>query len=334
MKCSGRWFKLACFGLCVDKFGFELLSSLQSALLCVKSCHFWLGIQFDDAKVQVGQQVTILGVHYDLERFVLRVTEKRKQELLQLLRRILEDDWLTPGEAGHLRGKLLFAASQLWGRTGRAFLRALSERQYWRAGSGTNFSLSVALPAALTQWVQLVMHGRPRCMPRIDEATVEVALFRDGFYPHLLRGEIGEPGVGGVLFVAGSSTVHFFSEVVAREVLDAWMPRKNQICMVELYAVVMALLSFDTLLCGKRVILMVDSEAVEAALVKGYSRKEDVCSLVSVFWLLAEKLGCALYIDRVSTDANIADTPSRGNLLVAQRNSWVRVTGMCSHGPG
>ena len=48
-----------------------------------------------------------------------------------------------------------------------------------------------------------------------------------------------------------------------------------------------ALETFKERLVGADVILLIDSEAVEAALVKGYSSREDVCSIISVFWDLA-----------------------------------------------
>eukprot|EP00971_Amphidinium_carterae_P246359 4893121-Amphidinium_carterae.1 len=58
------------------------------------------------------------------------VKESRRRELLAEIGDILKRDRLEPGHAGKLKGKLLFASSQLWGRVGRAFLRPLSERQY------------------------------------------------------------------------------------------------------------------------------------------------------------------------------------------------------------
>ena len=72
-------------------------------------------------------------------------------------------------------------------------------------------------------------------------------------------------------------------------------------------------------------ILLIDSEVVEAALVKGYSSKSDVCELISLFWDLALELHCRIFIDRVSTDANPADWPSRNDLKRGQSAGWVTV---------
>ena len=51
--------------------------------------------------------------------------------------------------------------------------------------------------------------------------------------------------------------------------------RKTQIVPIEMMA--LALETFRDHVKNKDVLLLIDSEAVEAALVKGYSSKEDLC---------------------------------------------------------
>ena len=65
-----------------------------------------------------------------------------------------------------------------------------------------------------------------------------------------------------------------------------------------------------------------DAEAVEGALVKGYSARTDVCELIAKFGDLALELDCSIYIDRVSTDANCADNPSRNKLPIGESLGW------------
>ena len=72
-------------------------------------------------------------------------------------------------------------------------------------------------------------------------------------------------------------------------------------------------------------ILLIDSEAVEAALVKGYSSKVDLCKLVSLFWDLIFELRARVFIDRIATDANPADWPSRNNLVKGEDAGWMTV---------
>eukprot|EP00971_Amphidinium_carterae_P312007 6202127-Amphidinium_carterae.1 len=72
---------------------------------------------------------------------------------------------------------------------------------------------------------------------------------------------------------------------------------------------------------------MVDSDASLGALVKGHSSRSDLCELVSVFWLSAAELDVCWYLDRVPTDANPADGPSRNKLddLLARGAKRVRL---------
>lgn len=69
--------------------------------------------------------------------------------------------------------------------------------------------------------------------------------------------------------------------------------------------------------------MFIDSESVEAALVKGYSCREDMCEIMSVFWDLAFGLGVRVFVDSVSTDANPADWPSRDKLSIGGSSRMV-----------
>ena len=96
--------------------------------------------------------------------------------------------------------------------------------------------------------------------------------------------------------------------------------------MVELIAPILTLWTCRDYVRDKTVLLLVDSEAVEGALIKGYSCRTDICLLVGVFWQLALELKCLLYIDRVPTDANCSDQPSRNNLKAGSKFGWKTIS--------
>ena len=148
-------------------------------------------------------------------------------------------------------------------------------------------------------------------------------IFTDGSFPDG-KSELLKPWIGGVLFAKGMKPVQFGCPV-DEEMIQKWIPRKSQIAMVELFATVVALTTFKKWLRGSWSLLFVDSEPVQGALVKGYSAKEDLCELVGVFWKLALELQVNLYIDRVPTDSNPSDPPSRNCVEVGRSLGWITI---------
>ena len=319
-------FRLVSFNFYDDKFGFETCDTISSAMQVAKMVHSWLGALFDEKKLQLGSEVDILGITYDLVGMRLLIKAGRKEEISDEIDSILEAEALEPGRAGKLKGKLGFASSQLWGKVGRAFFLALSERQYIRYYDPTLHSgLGPALTLALKQWKKLVQAGPPRKIEMLTNAPADVVLFTDGYTPDARKRESGSSSVGASIFAREAAVPGQFYEVVPQRVIDQWMPRKTQICLIELVGVIIAFETFRDYLQGKTVLLFVDAEAVEGALVKGYSARSDVCELVGLFWDMALDLGCSVYIDRISTDANCADAPSRNKLEIGEALGWKTV---------
>ena len=281
-------------------------------------------------KVQLKSRPAILGIEYDLLRQVLEITEGRKDELQKEIEQILKVKRLSPGQAAKLKGKLMFAASQLWEKLGRAYLLALSERQYTKVyREGVDKALKLSLEA----WLRLLELAPRRELKPLESDAVDVVLFTDGYYPDSRKGESGKAQVGAVLFAAGGTTQPLYlSEQLEQRTVDTWLTRQNQISMVELFAPVLALFAMEEAVRGKKLLLFVDSEAVEGALVKGYSSREDLSELVGKFWEQAARLDCLVYVCRVSTDGNPADGPSRpGKCTPAPELHWKRVTTTLVH---
>lgn len=313
-----RLFFVAAFNFYDDKYGFEPEATCSSAFEVSQKVHWWLGAQFDPKKLQLCFDPTILGVTYDLKAMHLKIKPSRKEELLDEIEAILSSQVFPPGQAGKLRGKLMFGASQLWGKIGRAFLRSLSERQYTRSNQTT---LNKAILLSLEHWKWLIVEGPPRPILETNPRSADYVLFTDGSFPDGKPGSPLKPWIGGVLFKKGEVPLQFGCEV-KQSLIKKWIPRKSQIAMVELFATVVALKTFEAQLEGSWSLLLVDSEPVQGALVKGYSAREDVCELVGVFWKLALDLKVNLYVDRVPTDANPADPPSRDQMRIGESLGW------------
>ena len=312
-----RIFWVAAFNFYDDKYGFELEQTCSSAFECARKVHWWLGAKFDAKKLQLCFDPTILGITYDLKGMQLKIKESRKEELGEEIDSILATGLLPPGQAGKLRGKLMFGSSQLWGKIGRAFLRSLSERQYAKFPRS---DLNRAIQLSLEKWLDFIHRGPPRKIELALSRAPDAVIFTDGSFPDR-KSSLKDPWIGGVVFAKGMRPVQFGCKV-DQTLIDRWIPRKSQIAMVELFATVVALATFKEFLEGKWCLLFVDSEPVQGALVKGYSAKEDPCELVGIFWSIALDLKVNLYIDRVPTDANPSDPPSRADLQTGSALGW------------
>ena len=198
-------------------------------------------------------------------------------------------------------------------------MRALSEGQYSRVPSS---ELNPAISACLRQWKMLINEGPPRPIESGKRRRSDFVLFTDGSFPDGSKDSPLVPWVGGVIFSKNMSPIQFGCEV-EKSLIDHWLPRKSQIALVELFATIVAMDTFRDLLKDSWSLLFVDSEPVQGALVKGYSSREDMCELVGVFWQMALELKVNIYIDRVSTDANPADPPSRDRMEIGRSLGWL-----------
>ena len=178
---------------------------------------------------------------------------------------------------------------------------------------------------SLTQWRKLVLAGPPRSIDLAREKLTDVVIFTDGFTPDPRSSESSPDRIGGVLFDRRLRQPRQFTFVVPPCLKEQWLERSTQIVPIEMLAPVFALSTFADRLVDADLILLIDSEAVEGALIKGYSSREDMCGIISVFWELALKLRVRVFIDRISTDANPADWPSRGKLHLGEAAGWSTV---------
>ncbi|OLP87461.1 Carboxy-terminal kinesin 2 [Symbiodinium microadriaticum] len=102
--------------------------------------------------------------------------------------------------------------------------------------------------------------------------------------------------------------LQFSSPGFEKKIKKKWFPCKVQIVMIEMVGPIVALKFFSSVVKGAEALLFIDSEAIEGALIKGYSSKEDVCKLVSAFWKVSS-LSCE---SMLTANANLADWPSKG----------------------
>ena len=162
-----------------DKFGFTSMAAAPQEVMIVRDLHRWLGVDYAEDKVQCSANPVVLGIGYDLRAKKLYVTPEREEDILRTIDDILADAVLNPACAAKLKGRLEHVATHFWGRFGRTFLRALSERQY-----GGGHVVTPAISRSLRFWRWLLRRGgRPRDWVSGEGALSDYVAFTDGFFP-------------------------------------------------------------------------------------------------------------------------------------------------------
>ena len=97
---------------------------------------------------------------------------------------------------------------------------------------------------------------------------------------------------------AHGGKVFYSSNCVLHATMDEWIPRDTQMVTVEIFDVILAMSQRKEEVHWKRVLVMVDAEAVERALVQGFTSVEDVCDLVALIRFVVEEADAEAYIGR------------------------------------
>ena len=160
---------------------------------------------------------------------------------------------------------------------------------------------------ATLHWLIELLYCCPRREINIHRTNSPAILYTDGS-AELAR----DPPycVGAVLILPGGQIL-YTSASVPQEVVCTWLPREQQIYLVELFAGPLALATFHKFLSDMDVIHFVDNNPALGALVKGYSNKSDAIRVVADYWLRAAAQKLSPYIDRVESKSNVSDEPSR-----------------------
>ena len=261
-----------------------------------------------------ARQQVIVGVLFDLssEKMLLRCIPSRVASLRDTIDEALIAGRFHPGEAARFRGKLVFAASQMWGRAPLALLRPLN---LWitrhegatpviRArGRASPDRLGPALRACLQWWADRLRRHRPRellCYAELDT----VFTFSDG------------EGSGHVAVAvwpsAGDPRITY--DDVPDWITYVWKDRLTQITNIEAVCPLLALGTWPELFSNKLWIHWTDNQGALSALIGGSAGVCDLNHISFTTWDTAEKLNAIPWFEYVRSKSNPLDGPSRGDL--------------------
>ena len=260
--------------------------------------------------VKFSQRFAALGLVCDLTGFdegffTIGHTDDRKSELVETIRCILDQGALSPKEAEVLRGRLHWFNSYLFGRAPCNAMHVLSKRAQ---GQEHSMALHEDLRTSLLVLLNHLETAPPLTL-RLTSGR-NLYLFTDGSY---------EPdtdlsaGVGGLIVDAAGIPLRFFSDCICNADLEVLLRESSHpIYEVELFAVMLALASWEDLLLDSYSVVFVDNEAAQSALIAG--RSGTGCGRMILQRILESehRTACRPWYGRVPSYSNPSDPPSRG----------------------
>ena len=305
---------LVCDHFFDDFWIIEPKCTIASAVWAFNRIMGLFGFQLDPGKQQLPAQVWhALGVEFDLRGLVasgklfVQALARRLYNTAMAIVAVVNADRLRPAHAAKLFGRLDFLNTTLFGRVGRAGLAHLKERQYASDSTG-EWRLSKALRGALLWVLELLLVAPPRELPMDSHYDRPCLLYTDGSSD---PNRTPQHYVGAVLFDPRRQHPQYTHCAVPDVVVERWLPAKQHIHLVELFAGPLALDTWLDVLRDRLVIHFVDNSAALGALVKGYSPSGDMLHLAGDHWLRWAHLRAFIYVDRVESKSNVSDEPSR-----------------------
>jgi len=265
-----------------------------------------------------------LGVVVDLSPlgdgyFCIGNTQSRKDELTERIDLVMAADKLGPAEALSLRSRLLFAESQIFGRTAKRALQIVGEVGL---GTSTVSPLSPQLKTSLEWLRDRVLQQPPRRISVEDAPTL--ILFLDG----ACEEDSGQKtSIGGLLCDMSGRGLFCFGETLPEEIVDKWSARgvKQLIFEAELLPYVIAMQVFAEHIRGCNLLVFIDNEAARYSWIAASAHSDIASFIVSEGARLESELAISPYFCRVPTHSNLADGPSRDDFELCFKLGATRV---------
>lgn len=235
-----------------------------------------------------AEKFKALGVEIDLSAWKsgevrFSNTPQRIAELTETISQILDSRKLTPQDALSLRGRMQFAHSQLWGRSAKLCLNAVTTHAYSEHGNN--------VCEKLAHFLEVFRDRLKTSKPRVATPAWDSPMFvftDASFSPDDKRWPCG---LGGVLLgFPGKSTVIFEAEMLALLVGFVLWKRhlRNRPC-----------------------VFYIDNNSSRDVAISGRARTQPGSTLVAELLKLEDENCTNSWFARVPSVSNIADGPSR-----------------------
>ncbi|CAD7935937.1 unnamed protein product [Amoebophrya sp. A120] len=267
-----------------------------------------LGQAFNYEKTQRGVVVIWLGVRISLEAFAvtLDIGDFQRKRLRDSIATALAADELAPEPAGKMAGRLSWCSSVAFGRNGRAYLPPIYARQHSQRQTVGRWPLGKRLREALQWWAGTMSSAFSRTKSLMPASRRPLVLYTDasGLY-----------GVGAVLLDQDTQRFKWFSFHYAElmPVVRALFPDfTEEIEYWETFTFLLAAIMWRDDLRGRQTFVFIDNECSQASTTKGWSESEKCNGLIALIWRHLLAIDAEAWVERVASDDNCADPPSRG----------------------
>ena len=310
-----RLLKLGCFRYVDDFFGCERAETMEHAMLCIARLirAMYGATAVADRKLECGLSLTVLGVDLSLNSagYMCRPAADKAQKWVMQIQEALRTRCLPAGAAQKFAGRLSWSCQFMFNRVGRAMLRPFFKQAYGNGDGCVGHDLLIAL-----KW-WLVVLQMEITEERVWELSCEPLL-------HLFVDARGvPPRCAAVLFFNGVCL--YTDGAPSQHVLEEFQQRDDaQIMGLEILAIAVGLATFADELRGRRVVVWSDNTGAESASRKGTARSWDHAVMIHDIWSMALRNNTALWIERVGSDDNLSDLPSRESYLLigALHGQW------------
>jgi hypothetical protein len=250
-------------------------------------------------EIDFGPSLVVLGVEVRLHMkgFSCRPAAEKATRIIACMKQAIATRVLTTGCASKLAGRLLWSCQHLFHRVGRAMLRPLFD--HIKTGCA---DVSDHVCDALRWWL---------CVFELDLAQEFAWELSHGQPVHLFCDAASTPArLAAVAWIDG--VIGYTDCPPPPAMLAVLAKRKdNQIMALELMSIVLALSTFADACSGRRVVIHSDNKGAEEATRSGRAKSFDHGSLVHGMWTHALVAHMDLWVERVPSLHNIADSPSR-----------------------
>ena len=260
----------------------------------------------------------ILGVQIDLSESCIGVftvcnVDARVKELVATIDHILSQQTLSAAEMRVLRGRLVFAEAQIFGRIAGLHMQQLGR---WEHAVGHS-PIDPDLEESLSFLRDRIILGGPRRI--ISDHGRTFHLYTDACL------ENGVGGIGGVLLDQCGKVLSFFSQVVSEHQVALLNPKHKETIIFELEALAVlvgctTLLPAEGILPNDRIVVFIDNNSVLSRLISGRCGSELDGKIFQHVLEWEYNTNSVCWYERVPSAANVADGPSRGDKSDLEEN--------------